>query len=119
MHADALSYLPTNSQDLGSNKGEVKLLANQQIEPLPVMAEDIINTQKDPTLAKVYQFVLQGWPLETGRDLRVDRKVELSNVCFHQLSACSELDGNYAPSGIRYVGNAHNSSTWQYLSGSK
>ena len=81
-NADALSRLPTNSQDLGSNKEEeVKLLAIQQIEPLPATAEDIrTNTQRDPTLAKVYQFVLQGWPLETGKDLKpyMDRKDELT-----------------------------------------
>ena len=72
-----------NSQDLGSTKEEeeVKLRAIQQIEPLPVTAEDIrTNTQRDPTLAKVYLFVLQGWPLETGRDLKpyMDRKDELT-----------------------------------------
>ena len=42
--------------------------------------EDItINTKRDPTLAKVYQFVLQGWPLQMGRDLKpyMDRKDEL------------------------------------------
>ena len=32
---------------------------------------------------------------------------------------CSELDGNYASSGIRYMGNARDSSTWWYLSVSK
>ena len=32
---------------------------------------------------------------------------------------CSELDGNYAPSGIRYMGNARDSSTWWYLSVSR
>ena len=81
-NVDTLSRLDTNSQDLGSNKEEeVKLLAIQQIEPLPVTAEDIrTSTQRDPTLAKVYQFVLQGWPLETGRDLKpyMDRKDELT-----------------------------------------
>ena len=43
-NADALSRLPTNSQDLGVTKEEeeeVKLLAIQQIELLPVTAEDI------------------------------------------------------------------------------
>ena len=32
---------------------------------------------------------------------------------------CSELDGNNAPSGIRYMGNARDSFTWWYLSVSR
>ena len=60
---------------------EVKLLAIQQIEPLPVTAEDIrTDTQRDPTLAKLYQFGMQGWHLDVGRYLKpyLNRKDKLT-----------------------------------------
>ena len=57
-------------------------------------------------------------PIHDGNDMGMGRSTPCETYMFPSVK-CSELDGNYAPSGIWYMCNAHDSSMWWYLSVTK
>lgn len=59
-HADMLSRLPL---DQGTGVDEFVINSFNQIEDIPLVAEDVANhTQNDSILSQVYKFVNEGWP---------------------------------------------------------
>ncbi len=61
MNADAMSRLPTVVKDGTGEEGSVFYFS--QVDELPVSARDIAQaTRKDPTLCKVWNYTVNGWP---------------------------------------------------------
>ncbi len=61
MNADAMSRLPTVVKDCTGEEGNVFYFS--QVDELPVSARDIAKaTRKDPTLCKVWNYTVNGWP---------------------------------------------------------
>ncbi|KAL0159700.1 hypothetical protein M9458_043425, partial [Cirrhinus mrigala] len=61
MNADAMSRLPTVVKDCTGEEGSVFYFS--QVDDLPVSARDIAQaTRKDPTLCKVWNYTVNGWP---------------------------------------------------------
>lgn len=59
-HADMLSRLPL---DQGTGVDEFLINSFNQIEDVPLVAEDVANhTQNDSILSQVYKYVQNGWP---------------------------------------------------------
>lgn len=78
MNADAMSRLPTMGKDCIGEDGSVFYFS--QVDELPVSARDIV-PRKDPTLCKVWNYTLNGWPnyvLEEGLKPYFTRRHELS-----------------------------------------
>ena len=80
-NADALSRLPLTVEE--GEEDEASQLFVKLVEHLPVTYSQLREaTQKDPTLSKVLQFALNGWPvvMEDNQSLKpyFDRQYELS-----------------------------------------
>ena len=80
-NADALSRLPLTVEE--GEEDEASQLFVKLVEHLPVTYSQLReSTQKDPTLSKVLQFALNGWPvvMEDNQSLKpyFDRQYELS-----------------------------------------
>ena len=80
-NADALSRLPLPVEPLKTEpEPEIVLLAEHLAES-PVTADDIRTwTKRDPKLARVLQFLQQGWPSQVESDLEryASKRLELS-----------------------------------------
>ena len=80
-HADMPSRLPVDGPE--SADADEYLVYNTNVEVLPVSAKQVATmTQKDPILAKVYEYTLTGWPgwLKSQEELEpyFRRRLELS-----------------------------------------
>ena len=61
-NADSLSRLPIEDEDLGSEMAAAMFKVSL-MDGLPITVVDIATaTAKDPIVAPVYQYVLEGWP---------------------------------------------------------
>ena len=61
-NADSLSRLPIEDEEVGSETAATMFKVSL-IDGLPITAVDIATaTAKDPIIAPVYQYVLEGWP---------------------------------------------------------
>ena len=81
LNADALSRLPLPSYPVKIPSPPELVLLMEHLQDSPVTADDIrVWTRRDPLLAKVLQFVKDGWPDKCEDDLKpfVSRKQELS-----------------------------------------
>ena len=79
-NADALSRLPL-PDDGKQRPSETGMYHVRQIESLPIMSQAVRKaTQRDPTLSKVEEYVLKGWPEEVPNTLLTyrNKQVELS-----------------------------------------
>ena len=77
-NADALSRLPLPVEPATTEPPPELVLLAEHLADSPVTASDIrIWTKRDPTLAKVLQFVQQGWPSESAPELNAFRAKQL------------------------------------------
>jgi len=64
-NADGLSRLPLPSDEHTSTVDPVELFHTTLVDALPVTNADIVrHTRNDPTLARVYELTVSGWPLK-------------------------------------------------------
>ena len=80
-NADGLSRLPLPSTTPTLDAQTVTTFNTSQVEALPVTFQDIQRaTRRDPTLGKVYRYVLDGWPSHVPDELKryKNRETELS-----------------------------------------
>ena len=84
-NADSMSRLPLPiSTEKEEELSEVSLYSLQLVETLPVTANHICKmTRNDPTLSKVFQYTMSGWPSIPDQQLMpyYRRKYELSVEC--------------------------------------
>ena len=79
-NADALSRLCNDSERLNI-KDESSIFNVEQIDKIPVSSKDISKaTKTDPVLAKVYEYVMSGWPHYVEGELKLfkNKEFELS-----------------------------------------
>ena len=71
-NADGLSRLPLEiEKEEEETVDPVGLFYATQFDPLPVTAEKVKReTQRDPTLLRVYELTMKGWPIELDPDLK-------------------------------------------------
>ena len=80
-NADGLSRLPLPSTTPTLDAQTVTTFNIGQVQALPVTFQDIQRaTRRDPTLGKVYRYVLDGWPSHVPDELKryKNRETELS-----------------------------------------
>ena len=80
-NADGLSRLPLPSTTPTLDTQNVTTFNISQVQALPVTFQNIQRaTRRDPTLGKVYRYVLDGWPSHVSDKLKMykNRETELS-----------------------------------------
>ena len=79
-NADALSRLPLPVQPAKTDLEPELVLIAEHLADAPVTADDIrVWTRRDPKLARVLQFLQQGWPEKVEQDLEryASKRLEL------------------------------------------
>ena len=62
-NANSLSRLPMEEEADSGSEVAATMFKVSFIDSLPITASDIaVATTKDPIIAQVYQYVLEGWP---------------------------------------------------------
>ena len=80
-NADALSRLPLPVQPAKTDLEPELVLLAEHLADAPVTADDIrVWTRRDPKLARVLQFLQQGWPEKVEQDLEASRTLGLRGM---------------------------------------
>ena len=93
-NADALSRLPCDPPPRDRNipmPGEVIQLL-KAVESMPITAKEIANqTRRDPTMSKVQQYVLMGWPTSIDEHFKAFHRVKGELSIVDTIVFCMEL----------------------------
>ncbi len=82
-NADALSRLPLPEAPAQSTVPAELVLMIEQMEEAPITAKQVAAwTRRDPVMAKVYQYIQDGWPTKVEDELKPyrSRHLELSSL---------------------------------------
>ena len=80
-NADALSRIPLLEVPSKTTTPPELVLMVEELQDAPITASQIANwTRRDPLMARVLRYILQGWPSQSDEDLKPywQRKLELS-----------------------------------------
>ncbi len=86
-NADAMSRLPVQDANVDDNNSSsldaLDILHMTTIANLPVTCEQVKReTQRDPILARVYDYILKGWPNEVPEDMKpYQRRKNETSLC--------------------------------------